>query len=233
MDTADPLDGLAAARARVAASSTADRVADVLRGEVAEGRLRSGARLPEQQLTAALGVSRNTVREALSQLVGERVLVREAHRGVFVATPDVATVRDVYRARRVLEPGALRLAEPGPGVAEELRAAVTEGERAAAAGDGDGVGTANQHFHRAVVALAGSPRLDQQMALLLAEMRLVFHQVGRAHQFHRPYLDGNDAVCRRLEAGDAAGAAALLEEYLDGARDDLLAALSRGPRPPD
>lgn len=226
MDTPDPLDGLAAARPRIAAASTADRVADVLRGEIAEGRLRSGTRLPEQQLCAALAVSRNTVREALSQLAGERVLVREAHRGVFVATPDVATVRDLYRARRVLEPGIVRLVDPGPGVADELRAAVTEGERTAAAGDGDGVGTANQHFHRAVVALAGSPRLDQQMALLLAEMRLVFHQVGRPEEFHLPYLTGNDAVCRRLEAGDAAGAADLLADYLDRAAADLLAALA-------
>ncbi|GAB2935365.1 GntR family transcriptional regulator [Rhodococcus aerolatus] len=228
MDTPDPLGGLAAARSRVTAASTADRVADVLRGEVAEGRLRSGTRLPEQQLCDALAVSRNTVREALSRLVDERVLVREAHRGVFVATPDVATVRDVYRARRVLEPGALRSVQPGPGVADGLRAAVAEGERAAAVQDGDGVGTANQHFHRAVVALAGSPRLDAQMALLLAEMRLVFHRVGRAREFHLPYLAGNDAVCRRLEAGDAGGAAELLTDYLDRARDDLLAAL-----PPD
>lgn len=224
----DALDALVAARTRVAAASTADRVAEVLRTEVAEGRLRSGTRLPEQRLCAALAVSRNTVREALSQLVGERVLVREAHRGVVVATPDVATVRDVYRARRVLEPAVLRLARPGPGVADGLRAAVDEGRRAAAARDGDGVGSANQHFHRAVVALAGSPRLDQQMALLLAEMRLVFHRVGRAADFHLPYLDGNDAVCARLEAEDPAGAADLLADYLDRAEAALLAALPPG-----
>lgn len=223
-----PFDGLAAARGRITAASTADRVADVLRSEVAEGRLRSGTRLPEQQLCGALAVSRNTVREALSQLVAERVLIREPHRGVFVATPDVTTVRDVYRARRVLEPGALRLAGRGPGVAHGLRAAVAEGERAVAVADGDGVGTANQHFHRAVVALAGSPRLDQQMALLLAEMRLVFHRVGGAGDFHLPYLAGNEAVCARLETGDPPGAADLLADYLDRAETDLLAALPPG-----
>jgi DNA-binding GntR family transcriptional regulator len=225
---ADPLVALAAARDRITAASTADRVADVLRSEVAEGRLRSGTRLPEQSLCDALAVSRNTVREALGQLVAERVLARVPHRGVVVATPGVSTVRDVYQARRVLEPGALRLAHPGPAGAGALRAAVTEGERAAAAADGDGVGTANQHFHRAVVALAGSPRLDQQMALLLAEMRLVFHRVSGAGDFHLPYLSGNEAVCARLEAGDPPGAADLLTDYLHRAEADLLAAL-----PPD
>lgn len=220
----DPLDRLRSARPQVATVSTADLVADVLRGEIAEGWLRSGTRLREQQLCTALAVSRNTVREALSQLVSERVLIREAHRGVCVASPDADTVRDVYRARRVLEPAVLRQVHAGPTVADDLRAAVTEGHRAAAAGDGDGVGSANQHFHRAVVALAGSPRLDHQMALLLAEMRLVFHRVGRPQEFHLPYLADNEAVCAMLEAGDPLAASELLGDYLDRAAGALLSA---------
>ena len=75
MTLVDPLSSLARARASVLRTSTAERVADAVREEVVEGRLRPGARLPEQTLCDALGVSRNTVREALSQLVNERVEV--------------------------------------------------------------------------------------------------------------------------------------------------------------
>ena len=103
MTLVDPLSSLARARASVLRTSTAERVADAVREEVVEGRLRPGARLPEQALCDALGVSRNTVREALSQLVNERVLAREPNRGVFVAQPDAAAVRDVYRVRRLVE----------------------------------------------------------------------------------------------------------------------------------
>lgn len=221
--TSDALVSLGRARHLVARSSTAERVADAVRDEVAEGRLRPGARLPEQAVCAALGVSRNTVREAMSQLVAERVLVREPHRGVFVAEPDRAAVRDVYRARRLIEPAAVRHGEVfGPATVAALRAAVTEGRAAAADGRWDDVGSANQHFHRALVALAGSARLDQQMALLLAEMRLVFHRMPGVREFHEPYLARNHAITLLLEDGDREAAAEAVTRYLGIAEQQIL-----------
>jgi DNA-binding GntR family transcriptional regulator len=229
MTTVDPtreaLTSLGRARRLMARTSTADRVADAVREEVVEGRLRPGARLPEQDLCAALGVSRNTIREALSQLVTERVLVREPNRGVFVAQPDRDAVRDVYRVRRLVEPAAVLHGEAfGDAAVAAVRAAVSEGVAGADADDWAAVATANQHFHRALVALADSPRLDQQMALLLAEMRLVFHRMPGVREFHEPYLTRNDAICTLLEAGDRAAAAVEVERYLRDAEQQLLVA---------
>ena len=62
------VDSLARARHQVARSSTAERVADAVREEVVEGRLRPGSRLTEQRLCAALGVSRNTVRNHVARV---------------------------------------------------------------------------------------------------------------------------------------------------------------------
>ncbi|MFY0406276.1 GntR family transcriptional regulator [Solicola sp. PLA-1-18] len=212
-------------RHRAVMSTSGDRAARAVRDQVVEGRLRSGTRLPEERLAAAIGVSRNTLREALSQLVAERILVREPHRGVVVATPSVEDVRDVYRVRRIVEPAALR-EPPAPGTdVTALALAVDEGRTADAAGDVDGVASANQHFHRAVVALAGSARLDAQMDQLLAEMRLFFHQMSRPDQFHRPYLEQNSDIAELVLAGDRAAAADLLEGYLAGAEEELVEAL--------
>lgn len=219
----DALAALGRARHLVARTTTAERVAGVLRDEVTEGRLRPGARLPEQALCTALGVSRNTVREALSQLVAERVLVREHNRGVFVAEPDREAVRDVYRARRLIEPAAVRHGEAFSGATvAAVRAAVTEGLAAAREERWHDVGSANQHFHRALVALAGSSRLDQQMSLLLAEMRLVFHRMHAVREFHEPYLTRNDAIAGLLEAGDRETAAVAVADYLRAAERQLL-----------
>ncbi|WP_345384386.1 GntR family transcriptional regulator [Pseudonocardia yuanmonensis] len=232
MTIADPagaaLASLAGARALVARAPAAERVADAVRNEVVEGRLRPGGRLPEQALSHALGVSRNTVREALSQLVAERVLVREPNRGVFVAVPDADAVRDVYRARLLIEPAAVREGERAddPEAVGRLRAAVQEGRAAAARADWPGVAGANQHFHRALVGLAGSERLDQQMALLLAEMRLVFHRMSGVREFHEPYLDGNDAITRLVEAGERERAAREVASYLRTAEAQILAAFA-------
>ena len=133
LDPADAdaaVDSLARARRQVAWTSTAERVADAVREEVVEGRLRPGARLPEQRLCTALGVSRNTVREAMSQLVTERVLAREPNRGVFVARPDADAVRDVYRVRRLVEPAAVRDGEAADAArVAAVRRAVDEGTR--------------------------------------------------------------------------------------------------------
>ncbi|MFD3507115.1 GntR family transcriptional regulator [Nocardia sp. NPDC058666] len=232
MHLADPVSDALASLGRtrhfVNRSTTAERVADVVREEVTEGRLRPGARLPEQGLCTALGVSRNTVREALSQLVAERVLVREPNRGVFVAVPGPADVRDVYRARKLIEPAAVRHGEAfTPTGVAMVRSAVNEGLAAAAVGEWGGVATANQHFHKALVALSGSPRLEQQMALLLAEMRLVFHRMPEVRSFHEPYLGRNDRICAMLEAGERETAAAEVAEYLDAAQAQLLAAYAQ------
>src|SRR5690349_8357920 len=228
MTLVDPLSSLARARASVLRTSTAERVADAVREEVVEGRLQPGGRLPEQALCEALGVSRNTVREALSQLVTERVLVREPNRGVFVAQPDADAVRDVYRARRLLETAAVRDGEAwGPEAVTRVRAAVDEGRTAAGRADWDAVASANQHFHRALVGLGGSPRLDQQMKLLLAEMRLVFDRMSEVRAFHEPYLARNDAICALLEAGDRAAAADEVRRYLADAESQILDAYAR------
>lgn len=212
-------------RRRTVMSTSADRAARVVREQVVEGRLRSGTRLPEERLAQALGVSRNTLREALSQLVAERILVRELNRGVVVATPDAEDVADVYRVRRLIEPAAvLSGTAHDPERLAAAAAAVAEGRAALARGDWDGVASANQHFHRAVVALAGSTRLDAQMDLLLAEMRLFFHQMGPADQFHLPFLEENAVIADHLLAGRRAEAAARLTAYLDAAEQQLRAA---------
>ena len=228
MTLVDPLSSLARARASVLRTSTAERVADAVREEVVEGRLLPGARLPEQALCDALGVSRNTVREALSQLVNVRVLAREPNRGVFVAQPDAAAVRDVYRVRRLVESAAVRDGEAwGPAAVARVRAAVDEGRGAARTADWDGVASANQHFHRALVGLAGSPRLEQQMALLLAEMRLIFHRMPGVREFHEPFVGRNDGICRLLEAGDRDAAEEALAVYFDEAEAQLLESYAR------
>lgn len=215
---------------RTVMSTSADRAARVVREQVVEGHLRSGTRLPEERLAAALGVSRNTLREALSQLVAERILVREPHRGVVVATPDVEDVQDVYRVRRLVETAAL---EHGTGhTAARVAAvaeAVAEGLAAVERADWDAVASANQHFHRAVVALAGSARLDAQMDLLLAEMRLFFHLMAEPERFHRPYLAENAAIAALLTAGDLRGAATRLAAYLTSAEAQLVDAFRSHP----
>lgn len=207
-------------RLRVAVPSVAERVADELRLQLAEGALLPGARLTESSIAEDLGVSRNTVREAFAELASERLVVRHPNRGVFVASLEAGDVHDVYTVRRAIEVSALR-GGGSPGDVAAVRAAVEEGKRAAAAGDDEALGTANQHFHGAIVAMAGSPRLNSIMGQVLAEMRLFFHKATVDADFYRHYLPDNEAICLALESGEPDRAADLLLAYLDRSEENL------------
>ncbi|HEY5878229.1 MAG TPA: GntR family transcriptional regulator [Nakamurella sp.] len=217
----DALAALSGARTRVVAQPTAARVADALREQISDGLFPPGSRLPEEAIGEALAVSRNTVREAFIELAAERLLVRAPNRGVFVAVLDEPAIRDIYRARRILEVGAIRNAVEGFSAAS-ARAAVDEGQRARDAGDSSGVGNANQHFHREVVALAGSTRLDRLMAHMLAEMRLVFHAARANPHFYELFVDDNDSLCTLLERGRFAEAADAMDDYLTRSQVEVL-----------
>ncbi|MEV5844258.1 GntR family transcriptional regulator [Streptomyces sp. NPDC051985] len=211
---AEQLTGLADDRALLGRTSTAERVSDILRSRIAEGYFPPGTRLSEDGIGGALGVSRNTLREAFRLLTHERLLVHELNRGVFVRVLTVEDVEDIYRTRTLVECAVVRGLGDPPYALDALSAAVTEGQRAAAGDDWKAVGTANIHFHRELVALAGSARTDELMRSVFAELRLAFHVVDDPHALHEPYLARNREILRALEAGDRYGAERLLETYL-------------------
>src|SRR6266508_3387473 len=127
-------DRLAVDRAALDRGSTAERVAEVLRTRITEGVLAPGTRLSEEALTAALGVSRNTLRESFRLLGHEGLLVHELNRGVFVRLLNVDDVRDLYRIRRILEFAAVQSAAgAAPAKMDRIREAVESAAAAALA----------------------------------------------------------------------------------------------------
>ncbi|GLW27559.1 GntR family transcriptional regulator [Actinoplanes regularis] len=220
-------DRLAGDRALLDRGSTAERVADLLRQRITEGVFRPGTRLSEESLRAALGVSRNTLREAFRLLSHEGLLEHQLNRGVFVRLLSSEDLRDLYAIRRILECGALRnLAAVPPEAVARVGAAIEAADEAAARGDWVAVGTANMRFHQAIADLSGSRRVAGTVRALLAELRLVFLVVPDSRQLHEPYLAGNRALHRLLAAGDVPAAERALQSYFDDAEARLLAAYS-------
>nr|WP_282548515.1 GntR family transcriptional regulator [Streptomyces rochei] len=212
---AEQLTGLADDRALLGRTSTAERVSDILRSRIAEGYFPPGTRLSEDSIGGALGVSRNTLRESFRLLTHERLLVHELNRGVFVRVLTVEDVEDIYRTRSLVECAVVRgLGEP-PYALDGLAEAVEDGRRSAGEGDWKSVGTANIHFHRELVALAGSESTDELMRSVFAELRLAFHVVDDPRRLHEPYIARNAEILDTLRAGERETAARLLAVYLD------------------
>jgi DNA-binding GntR family transcriptional regulator len=225
--TGDALAGLSAARPLLDRTGTVGRLADILRLRIIEGGLLPGTQLAEHTVAAALGVSRNTLREAFRLLAHEGLVVHEPNRGVFVRTPDADDVRDIYLTRRLIECAAVRTLEHAPdGAVARIRAVVTDAEAAVTGERWKDVGTADLKFHSAIVGLGGSRRLDDMMRRILAELRLVFHMMADPHRFHEPYVARNAEIATLLEQGRAAEAIDALLVHLDDAENQLLAAIA-------
>jgi DNA-binding GntR family transcriptional regulator len=221
------LTGLADDRALLGRTSTAERVSDILRSRIADGFFPPGTRLSEDSIGGALGVSRNTLREAFRLLTHERLLVHELNRGVFVRVLTVEDVEDIYRTRRLVECAVVRGLGAPPYGLDRLAEAVAEGQREAHDEDWKGVSTANIHFHRELVALAGSARTDELMRSVFAELRLAFHVVDDPRELYEPYLARNLVILRTLQRGERDQAERLLADYLDDSLRNLVAVYGR------
>lgn len=212
-------------------ASTVSRVAAELRRAVFEGELESGTPLREIALAESLGVSRPTVREALTVLVAEGLATREPHRGVSVATPRADSVRDVCRARWVLEGAGVRAWATADAVrrqrVRDTLEAYTDAVRSGTASYEE-LNERHLSFHVSLVELTGSPRLTQMAEALMDELKLALAQVDRLHRNAHDEAESHEGLVALLEAGHLDGpdgAHEFLRAHIDDAEIEVIEAL--------
>ena len=204
-------------------TSAASRVAATIRSQIIEGALTPGARLPEERVRAELGVSRSSLREGFQQLIQERLLVHHLSRGFFVRELTRGDISDLYTVRRIVECGALRqVTNISPQHLRELTRAVTDGKAAAGHQNWQKVAATSIGFHKALIALAGSPRLDALMNQVLAEFRLSYAYMSDPLDFHAPFLERHAQIADEVLSGELETAASSLHSYLSDAEKALL-----------
>ena len=185
--------------ATVERRSATEHVLQELRAAIIDGRIGPRAPLREVALADAFGTGRSAIREALSALVQEGLVVSEHNRGTWVRELSPSDVVDVYRARTAIETAAVATAvQQGSFDLAPLRAAVAE-LRVVCDRDGEDCPSqaliaADMDFHRTLVALAESPRLNRAHEPLAAEsqMLLNWHPVYSGSDYvddHQQLLD--------------------------------------------
>ncbi|QXZ80452.1 MULTISPECIES: GntR family transcriptional regulator [Rhizobium] len=210
-----------------ASQTLAEAVAGRMREQVISGRLTPGSHLSELALSEEMQVSRNTLREVFRILTKEGLLRHEANRGVFVTTPSMSTIIDIYRVRRIIECPALAQAHPSHPSARKMRVAVEAARRCRSEGDWLGVGSADIAFHAAVVDLADSPRLSAFFREVSLELRLVFGLLRDPEFLHAPFVDQNLKILTEFEEEKPTQAAAAMEIYLNQAERFIMGAYGR------
>ena len=153
--------------------SVADQVAGVLRQRILVGELRPGTALEEIPLASSLGVSRNTMREAMRILCLEGLLRRSAHRGIAVTQLSRKDVKEIYHVRRVLETSAvLGARDARKEVLRELQTALEHYEESVRARNWVNAVTHDLHFHALLIQFLENRRLESFYQKTIAELRM-------------------------------------------------------------
>jgi len=71
---------------------------------IVEHRISPGTRFREERLADLFEVSRTQVRKVLQRLEHEGLVARQPRKGVSVATPTKEETKDIFEARRLIEP---------------------------------------------------------------------------------------------------------------------------------
>jgi DNA-binding GntR family transcriptional regulator len=208
--------------------STVDRVVDELRRALFDGELDPGTPLREVALAESLGVARSTVREALAMLVAEGLADRVPNKGTAVHELSPAEIRDVCRARAVLETAGLRRwTEASDRGRDAVRSALSEFERlAGTTATSQELTAAHLRIHQALAGLTESPRLIAMSETLYAEIRLALARLDRARRNAGEQAHAHAALLALLEDGRVAEAEAELADHLAGAERSMVESLA-------
>jgi DNA-binding GntR family transcriptional regulator len=149
--------------------SAAHRIEQVLIEEISAGELLPGIRLDEVGLARRFGVSRTPVREALSRLTAQGVLVPGERRGAFVAEYSREQLSQIFEAMHEIEAACARIAAQRLSFLTRSEIEMAQGDcmKAAEAGNRVAYLRANEAFHLTIYKAAGNP----YMAEIASEFR--------------------------------------------------------------
>ncbi|WP_162802216.1 GntR family transcriptional regulator [Ornithinimicrobium murale] len=210
--------------------TVADQGLSILRSRILDGDLRPGDAVTEEAMARDIGVSRPTMREVLTILVGEGLLTRHPSTRILqVTTLTSAEVTEIYAARRILESAGVDGARQA--TAEErgrLEDTIREMEAAVADNDLYALVQADSRCHAETVALTRSRHLCALHDQLMAKLNLTLSQVesdqpsdnAELLRLHREYVE-------LMLGGDTEAAKTQLLLRLDAAEKDVLEGLRR------
>lgn len=200
-------------------------IRDHLRDAIVDRRLAPGTKLSEAEVGALFDVGRTVARGALQMLAFEGLVRVERNRGAFVANPAPDEARQVFAARRLIEPGIASdaCARIAPADVAKLRRHLEEEDRHMAVRGPSARRAeikASGEFHLLLAAIGGNAILQRFMEELVARSSLVIALYGRSgasscgHGEHAAIVDA-------LERGDARAAVALVLAHIDHIEADL------------
>jgi len=222
---------------RSVGKSPLQAVVRLLRDAILRGEFAPDTKVRIEDLRARYGTSLGTVREALSCLLAEGLVVEEGQKGFRIASMSVADITDIMTTRSVLESHALTYSMQHTSVDWEAGVVASlhllnRIERDSAA-FGEWL-AANRAFHLALCSGCPSPRLRDFLVSLFHQSQRYGHRLLSRGVVPRHLSDEHDQIVRAVLAGDVDLAVSCLKSHIEQVKGELveIAALSPTPRDP-
>ncbi|MGY0021435.1 GntR family transcriptional regulator [Streptomyces sp. YJ-C3] len=221
-----------------AKQTRAGAVYAAIREEIFQGTLRPGQRLRLVELAGRFGVSQSVVREALTRLSEQDLVVAAPQQGFRVVTLSRAHLDELTDARIEIESLVLRrsitrgdIQWESEVVAAHHRLSATLPLRADGLQNDDWF-AAHERFHQALLEGCGNDRL-LSVAMSLRDAATVYRRwsVPVAHDVTRDVAGEHRALMEAALARDADKAAGLLAAHLDRTASALRAVVEEGAEP--
>lgn len=209
------------------------RVADRLRGEILQGRLKPGEWLRQERLAFEQGVSQTPVREALRQLAAEGLLEHVPYRGIRVVEFSIEDVEDLYGCRALLEGMAARFAAVHitSGELEEMGELFERMCRCKTPEDLVEYRELNRRFHSALFKASRRSFLVRTLAQLWSAFpTMLWSNVPRvatesAPERDEPDVEEHSAIVAALRDHDPDAAERAVRRHIEAAGSTLVAAM--------
>ena len=204
-----------------------EQVHKAILAEIAEGKLRTGERIIQEQIAQELGVSRQPVQQALVLLRNQGVLIDAPGRGLLVAPMEPHVVRQMYEVRSVIEGLAFRKAAENFTAKAKIRGEklLTVGRDAVERGSVSDMIAADMAFHTFIYELADNPLISSTMEAQWVNSQRVMGSVLLSADKPRDIWDEHEALFKLVVSGDGAGAELSARIHLDQAADFMIARL--------
>jgi DNA-binding GntR family transcriptional regulator len=209
-------------------TSLREQALAALRNAITSGEIAPGTHLVETELSAALGISRGTLREAMRQLQQEG-LVEAGERGRLRArTLSVAEIDEMFVVRAALEGLAAALLAASPDrddLLPELQKALDD--LAAASGSVNEMVEIDLDFHRIMCALTGNSTLVHAWESLAGSIRMSIMFAGADSAITNMSVRRHQNIVDAIAGGDPGLARQVVERHMQEAMTNLSIGLAQ------
>lgn len=194
-------------------------VYDALTELIVSGSLKPGQHLVEAELAEHLGVSRQPVREALQRLQTAGWVDLRPAQGAFVHSPTEEEAAQLLGVRSVLETYSAQLAARNATSedVEHLCELQSRGMDALAAGDVEGLVSANTALHAFITSVAANDVLAEMLAQVGQKVRWYYTPIAKPRG--KEAWNEHTQLIKAISRGDADRAGEIMRKHTERTAD--------------